>query len=375
MGLGKEILLIYGHRMSRFPSRNMIYYGIIRMHENKTCEISLLLCSNLSVWSQKTSMLGLQTNLVYPSKETRTSKAPHAVERLKPGLPRKIRCQSFGQASLRHSITDLSLPISTSLEPFYCTSKFSKITLRSAYPVSRRALVPLSKEALDSASDGDQVVSRKNSVFSRSCTSLRQRRQNGLATGLCDRPAGAQSPYSRSRRRQFEWHEEDRQTRRMGSPALSLSLDSEIPNSVPPPNAQTQRRSCARRNLSADSSSSRNYQRISFKRFTGTTNTSYPNFLWHSPHSGCSPRLPSISKVLPHVSNASGVEPAKHNQHGRVHGLHYSGFTATQSFSFKPSIAIEMGNDIRSITKGIKLQRQESSTDLINPTPICDIQF
>ena len=361
--------------MSRFSSKNLVCRGIIRMHGHKTCEIPLLSVSDLPVWSSKTPMLGLQKNLVDPSKETWTSEASYAIGRIEPSLPRKIRRQSSGQAPLRHSIGYFPLPISASPQPLRRAPKSPQIALRSAYTLSRRNLVPLSKETLDFASHGTQVLQGQSSRFPRSRTSIRQRRQDRLATGVRNHSAGSQSSNSRPRRRQFKWHEENRQTRRMGASTLPFSLDSKVPNPVPPSHTQAQRRSCTRRNLSADSSSPRNRERIYLGRFFGTTDTIHPNFLWYSPHSGCGAGLPYFGKVLPHLFDTSGAKPAAYNQYGRIDGVNYPGFIATQSFGFQPSITPAMGNSIDSIKKEIKLQQQESSTDLINPTQNCDLKL
>lgn len=355
--------------MQNFPSRYLVQYGIIRMHGYKTCEISLLWFSDLSIRSSKTSMFNMQANLVNSSEKTWKTKTSNAIGRFETSLSRKIWCQSPGQAQVFNSTGHISLSISASPQSLCCASKPAKTTIRSAHSFGRRALVPLREKTLDSASYGTQILQRKNGRFSRSGSSIRQRRQNRLATSLCNDSAWAQNPYLRSRCRQSQRHEENCQTRRMGSAALSLSPHSEISNPVPSSNTQAQRRSRTRRNLSAYPSSSRNYEQNHLRCVGSSVNTPYTNFVWYSAYSSCCSGLPYFNQILPDIFDISRIKPTEHYQYGRVNGIHHPGFTTTQSLGFQFTFCSAMGNCVGLIASEIGVQRQTFSTELINSTP------
>lgn len=355
--------------MSHFPSRNQTYCGIIRMHDYKTCEISLLLRSNSSVWSQKTSMFGLQKNLVNPSKETRTTKDSDTSQRFKSDFPGKIYSRSFGQTPTRCGSCELPSPIPSRIASFCRTSKSPETAFGPINLVSRRTLVPLSKETLDLVFNGSQAMQGKNSLLSRSCSSFRQRKQNWMGSGIQGYSFSSQIPYSGFGRRQFKRHEENRQTRGLGASALSFSSDSKIPSSTPPAKTRLERRRYAGRNLSAHPSDLGNSQWIPTQgvdyKIRPISQKSSHNISNPSHGSG----IPKVHKLLPCLPDSSGTESAIHNQHYRVDEQHYPGSATAKPFGFKPSSALAMGNSTDSATKEIKLQRQALSTDLIDPTP------
>ena len=152
--------------MSHFSSRNQTCCGIIRMHDYKTCEISLLLCSSLSVWSQKTSMFSLQKNLVHPSKEARTAKDSDTIQCFGSDFPGKIHSRSFSQTPARCGSCELPLSIPPNIASFCRTSKLSETTFGTVDLVGRWTLVPLSKETLDLVFNGSQAMQSKSSLLS-----------------------------------------------------------------------------------------------------------------------------------------------------------------------------------------------------------------
>src|SRR3989338_197678 len=359
--------------MSRFLSRSWIYCGIIRMHDYKTCEISLLLCSNSSVWSSKTSMLGLQTNLVSPPKETRTPENSHPSRRFKAGLLGKVHAWTFSQTPIRRGSSELPPPIPSNTTQFCSTSESSEAFFRPVDSFGRWTLLLFSKKGLGFVSYSAQVLYRKNSHFLRPHTSSGKRKFRKIGTGPGGGySSGNQAPNSRSCRRQFEWYEETCQVQRMDSPALSFSFDSKIPNPASPTKTRFERRSHAGRDISINSSSSRGSQWVATKQFNRSINSTRQKSLYHVSNPGNGERIPSVYKLLSSVQNLSGTRSAIYNQYHRIDEFHHPRFIATKPFGFQPSIALTMGHSIDSITKEIKLQRQTSSTDLINPTPFCD---
>ena len=140
--------------MSHFPSRNWIYCGIIRMHDYKTCEISLLQGSNLSVRSSSKTMFLLQEDLVHSSKETRTTKNSSSIRPLKSSLLGKIYAWSFSQTKTFHGPIELPSPVPPSLTAFCRTSKPSKNSFRTSCLAVRWSLVPLPQKTMGSSSYG-----------------------------------------------------------------------------------------------------------------------------------------------------------------------------------------------------------------------------
>jgi len=130
--LDQYILLINGHKIDHFPSRNWIGCGIIRMHDYKTCEISLLSGSSLSVWSSSKTMFFLQEDLVYSPKEARTAKNSSSARSLKPSFFGKIYARSFGKAPAWYRSVELPPPLPTSLTAFCRASKPSKNSFRAS---------------------------------------------------------------------------------------------------------------------------------------------------------------------------------------------------------------------------------------------------
>lgn len=360
--------------MRRFPSRDLIDRGIIRMHEQKTCEIVLLSCFNLSVWSAKTSMLDMQTHLVNSPKETWPTKDSYAVRCFKSSLLAKIYPWPFGQASAWGEPGKLPPQISSTLTIFCYVSKSSKASFRLAGLIGRWSFFLLSKKTLGFISHGSQVLYRESSCLLRPCSSTAKRKCRKMAAGLGDYSLKNQSPNTRFGRRQFERYETNRPTRRMGPSALSFSFDSKIPSSTSPTKTDLERRSCARGDLSVDTSNPRNCQWPPTQHVNYSTDSTSSKSAYSISNSSCDARVPLIHKLLQNVSNLPGTQSTLHDQHYRIDELHYPGFIAQKPLGFQSSIALAMGNSTDSITKAIKLQWQISSTDLINPTPNSDRQ-
>ena len=360
--------------MRRFPSRDLVCCGIIRMHEPKTCEITLLQSPDSPVWSSSKTMFLLQENLVDPSEEAWASKNPYSIRRFKPGLSGKIYSGSFGQAPIRCRAGKLPPSIPSDTTPFCRTSKPSEASFRSVNPISRRALLLLSKKTLGLVSYGTQALCRKNSRFFRSHTpSTKGKRCKMVASPRGGHSSQSQSSDLRSCRRQFEWYEETCQTRRMGPPALSFSFDSKIPNPASSAKTSLKGWNHARGHISIDVSNSRGPERTFAQRFNHPTDPISPKSLHHISNPSYAEGLPQIYRLLPSVPDSPGTQSAVHNQHHRIDELHHPGFTTKKPFGLKPSITLTMGNSADSTAKEIKLQRQTSSTDLINATPNCDM--
>ena len=343
------------------------------MHDYKTCEISLLLRSNSSVWSQKTSMFGLQKNLVNPSKETRATKDSFAIRRIKTSLLRKIYPWSLSQAPTWNQPCQLPVSIPSSLAPFCYTFKATTAASRPVGSSGRWSLLLLPKKNLGALFDRTQVFLRQKGYFFGPDTPSKQRKRRTLETSLCDgySPENQTSNPS-SRRRQFKRYEENHKTRRMASSTLPFSFNPEIPSPTPPTETCFEGWCNARRSLPIGVPNSRDPKRASVGYLNRPTRTISQKSLYHISNPGYDSGLSLLYKLLPNLFKLPRVKLAIHNQRRRVDGQYYSRSFKAKPFSLQSSSTLAMGHNTDSITKGIKLQWQESSTDLINPTPNCD---
>ena len=362
--------MVKGH----FPSRNLNSAGIIRMHEYKTCEIPLLSGSNSSVRSSKKTMHSLQKNLVNSSKETRASDDSGLSQSLESDFFERLHTSTSGSSSSACGLVKLSSPVSTSTQPLCRSPLSSKDPFWITDFTRRRSLLSVPQKALGLILNSPQILPRKNSRLSRSCPFPRQGRSRSLETSFLNHSSKGQISHKSPCSGQPERYETNRQTRKLVPSTLPFSSHPEISNSISPWQACSQRWKSQRRNLSVDSSNPRNLRRICFQSFTRSVNPNRSNVLWHSTHTGDGAGIPLLNPIFPNVSNASGIEFTYNNQYCRIHVLHYSRFTSTQPLCFQSSSTSQMDNLINSIAAETNLQWQTSSTDLINPTPNCDLR-
>ncbi len=341
--------------MSFLSSKSSVYCGIIRIHEDKTCEISLLSGPGSSVRSSKTSVFFLQKNLVHPSKETRTPKYSYPIRCFKSDLSGKIHSPAFSQTPSWCRPRKLPPPISSNTAPFYCTSRSSEIAFRTTSSVSRWPLFPFSEKALGTLFSCTQVLYWKNSHVFRSPTTSRKRKCRKMATSLREHTSKGQNSNPRSRGRQSQWHEENCQAPWMGSSALSFSFDPKVSSPTPPAKARFKRRPHEGRNLSIDASNPRGSQWAIAHRFNRSTYSISSQSLYYVSNSGGYKRIPSIHQLLSDLPRLSGTQSTIYNQHHRIHGLHHPGFIETKPFSFQSPITLTMGHGIDSDAKGISL--------------------
>ena len=312
-----------------FSSRNLNDYGIIRMHEYKTCEIPLLSVSNPSVRSSKKTMHSLQKDLVNSSQETWASDDSDFSQSLEPNFSARLHASTSGSSSSACGLVKFSPPVSTSAQPLCRSSLSSKDTFWATDFISRRTLLFIPQKALGFVLNSTQIVSRKNSHLSRSCPSSGQGRSGSLETSFLNHSAGGQILHKSPCSGQSERYEAYRQTRKLAPSTLPFSSHSEIPNSISPWPTRPQRRKSKRRNLSVDSSNPRNLRRIGFQLFTRSINSNSSNVLWHSTHSSYGARFSSICPIFPNVSSTSKIKLTYNNQYHRINVLHYSRFTST----------------------------------------------
>lgn len=344
--------------MCHLSSKNSVHCGIIRIHEDKTCEIPLLPCSNLPVWSSKASMFNLQTNLVYPSKETRASKDPHSIRCFESGLSGKIHSSAFSQTSSWHRPCKFSPPISSNTEFFYYASKSSETASWATNSISRRTLFPFSEKTLGALFDSTQVLFWKNSYVFGPCTTSRQRKRLKMATSLWEHPSKDQNPNTRSGRRQPQRHEKDRQAPRLGPSALPFSFDPKVSSSTSQAKTGLERRPPTGRHLSIDAPNSRSSRWAFAHRFNRSTHPISSESSYDVSNSSSYKRVPSVHQLLPDLSDLPETQSAVYNQYHRIYGVHHSRFIKAKPFSFEPSITLAMGHSIDSITQEIKLQWQ-----------------
>lgn len=358
---------------NHFPSRNLNDYGIIRMHEYKTCEISLLSGPNSSVRSSKKTMHSLQKDLVHSSKETRASDYSDLSQSLGSNFFARLHASTASPSSTACGLVKFSPPVSPSAQPFCRSTLSSKNTVRVFNFISRRTLLFIPQKALGFVLNSTQILPRKNSHLSRPCPSSRQGRGSSLETSFLNNTSEGPTPHKSPCSGQSQWYEAYRETRKLAPPTLPFSSHSEIPNSISPWQTRPQRWKSERRNLSVDSSNPRNLRRIDFQLFTRSIKPNSSNVLWHSTHSSYGARFSSICPIFPNVSSTSKIKLTYNNQYHRINVLHYSRFTSTQPLCFQSSVTSQMDNGINSTAAKFDLQWQASSTDLINSTPICDI--
>jgi hypothetical protein len=208
---------------------------------------------------------------------------------------------------------------------------------------------------------------------SNSHSKTRERRPVATSVGR-GYPTKSQASNSGVCRRQFEWHEETRQVRRVGSSTMPFSFDPKIPNPISQTTTFFEGWSLAGRYLPVNTSSSRDAQRALARHFHRSTDPISQESLHCISYSSYGARIPIVHKLLPNISNTSGTQSTIHNQHHRINEFHYPGLIAAKPFCFKPPSTSTMGDSTDSITKEIKLQWQTSSTELINPTPHCDLK-
>lgn len=317
----------------------------------------------------------LQKNLVHSSEEARTSDDSDLSESLGSNFFEGLYPSASCPSPTGSRLVKFPPSVSTSAATFCRSSLSSKDTFRSTDLVSRRAWIPLPKKALGFVLNSTQVLHREKSYLPRPHPSFRQRRSIPMGTSFHGDSTWPKSSDSCPDRRQSEWYEAYCQTRTMGPSALPFSFNFEISNPISPPKTRSQGRNCTRRNLPVDSPGSRNSRRISSQRFTRPIDAINSNLLRHSTHPSCSARVSSVGKILSSLSRPSRIKSANDNQYCRIHVLYYSRLTQTQSLCFQSSITPKVDNRFNSIASETKLQWQTSSTDLINPTPICDLKL
>ena len=164
--------------MGRFPSRRLVYCGIIRIHEDKTCEIPLLSCSILSLWSSASPMLFLQEDLVNSSQKTRTSKCSYLFKHFESSVLREVHTISTDSTATQLASIKSASPIPSGVESFCYRSKSSRITFWAINFISRRSLVPFSWQALDSIFNGIKVFFQAKKELINGNKSLQQSPQD-----------------------------------------------------------------------------------------------------------------------------------------------------------------------------------------------------
>lgn len=311
----------------------------------------------------------LQKDLVHPPKETWTSNDSSLSQSLEPNLLERLYAPALGSPAARCGFIKFSPSISTSAPSFCRSPKSSKNTFWPTDLVSRRTLVSLSTKTVGPVSDCAQVLLWQDGCLSRSPTLSRQGGSPQMETGLCLYSSKSTISNPSPCRRQSPRHEADCQARRMDSSALSLSFDFETSDPTRPRKARSQRRKRTRSYLSIDAPSSRGSRRTGSRCLACTIDSVTPNLMRYKTYSSHVKRISTIHKILPSVSNASRIKLTNHNQFRRIHVLHHSRLTQTQSLGFQPSITSQVDNRFNPIPSEINLQWQTSSTDLINSTP------
>lgn len=294
-------------------SKNSVHCGIIRIHEDKTCEIPLLSGHNLSVWPPKTSMFLLQKNLVYPSKEARTSKDSHSIRCFKSGFSGEIYSSAFSQTAFWHRPCKFSPPLSSNAELFHNASKSSEIASRTTDSISRWTLFSFSEKTLGALFGRTQVLLWENSYIFRSHTASRQRKRLKMATGLRKHSTKSQSPNTSSGRRQSQWHEKDRQTLRLGPSTLPFSFNPKISSSTPPAKTCPKRWPATGRNLSIDAPDSRSPQRAFAYGINRSAYSIGSESLYDVSNSSSYTRVPSVCRLLQGLSALPGTQSAFYN--------------------------------------------------------------
>lgn len=358
--------------MHYLPYSYLAFYGIIRSYENKTCEIPLLSGQNLSIWQEKTPMFSLQTNMVNPSQKTRTSKRAYSSECFESNLFGEIHAQPTSSKAARGRAGEFSPQVPSGSATFYRKAKPSKISCRTSDFVGRRPLVPLPQQSLDTLSNRVKILFRKNSCIFRSHPPSGKRRRFQVETNFCGHPCRAASANPWNGRRQSQRHDNYRAARKMDSSTLSFSFNSQTPNPTRAEKTCSQRRSSSRRDLPIDSSSSRNQGRNTSEKFIRTLNSAISFFLWNQTYPSIGSRVHSNNRLLPCLSHTSGVKYANHNKYSRSHVLYYSRFSTPKSMLCQSQLFIVMVYSLNPSKKGINLQWQTSSTELIDASPICD---
>lgn len=360
--------------MHYLPYSYLAFYGIIRSYENKTCEIPLLSGQNLSIWQEKTPMFSLQTNMVNPPQKTRTSKRTYSSECFESNLFGEIHAQPTSSKAARCRAGKFSPQVLPDSAAFCRKAKSSEISCRTFDFVGRRPLVPLPQQSLDTLSDRIKILFGQNSCIFRSHPPSGKRRRLQMETNFCGHPCRASSANPRNGRRQSQWHDNYCAARRMDPSTLPFSFNSKTSDPTRTEKTCPQRRPGSRRDLPVDSSSSRNQRRNTSEKFVRTLNSIVSFFLWDQTYSSISPGVHSNNRLLPCLSHTSGVKYANYNKHSRIYVLYYSRFGASKSMLCQSQVFIVMDYSLNPPKKEVNVQWQASSTELIDPSPICDLE-
>jgi len=341
--------------MTYLPSISLKSYEIIRIYENKKCEIPLLFCPSSPIRAPQTSMLCMQKDMVNPKEKTRTTQCQMYSKCVKASLSRKVFPSSACQASAWNETFKFSPSISSNIKSICCSSLCPTNSFWKTNFVSRWPLVHLSKQTLGSLFNRFKISIRQKGYFSRSNFTCRSRRSSALAQSFCCNPCGTTVTNRCLSRRQPSRNEAYCKTRKLDTSTVPFSFTSETSRNKKTYQIFTQRRKYSRRNLSIDSPGNRNSGRITFKRCTRTLNPDKQVFLWNPANPSNGQRMHSICQILPRISNLSWFEFTKHNQYYGVNVLYYSRSPAKKPLCLKPKGIITMGNGTYPFTKGASL--------------------
>ena len=341
--------------MKYLPSISLINYEIIRIYENKTCEISLLFCPSSPIWAPQTSMFCLQKDMVDPKEKTGSPQCQIYSQRVKTSLSREIHPSSASQTAAWYATFKLSTSISSNITSICCPSLCSPNTFWKTNFVSRRPLVHLSKQTLGSLFNCFKIPIRQKGCISGSNFTFRPRRSYAVAKSFCCNPRRTPVTNTRLSRRQPSRNETYRKTRKLDTSTLPFSFTFKASRIKKTHQTFTQRRKYPRRNLPVDSPSNRNSGRITSQHFARTFNPDKQVFLWNSMNPSNGQRIHSICQILPSVSDVSRFKFTKHNQYCGINVLYSSRPFSKKSLCVKPKSVITMGHNTYPFTKGANL--------------------
>ena len=327
---------------------SMLLNRIIRMHDNHTCEISVLSCKNSPLWSKTASMQFLPKNLDYtPSQARPTGSANHDVfdspcshgeaKSQRPGSRKEIPHDSAG--------FELSLP--SNARALHREACLATSPARTSHPVGRWALVRIRKSSLDSLPGRGETGQRQLCVFPQSDSP----RGPGKFPRLESIHPGAscrnQNEDCRSRLRQLPWRQTSGSAKSMDSPTVPLPSDlpaAGTKRALETPNLGDR---CSRIDLSVDSYSSGASRRTATEQGVAAFEN-YSKIRSNCASGNDRSRIFEKSSVLSGLSDTSSAWSSYNHKYSRIDGAKNSGSHAPLGKPAHARIASPLGYSVHS---------------------------
>ena len=342
------------------------------MYANPTCEISLLSGSRSSLRKATPAVFQLQANLADSPQEARSQVDPNIRQGPYPSSLGRMYAALSGQA-VAFGVASFSLPVSPSTPETRSWSVPAPHPSRTSYLAGRWPLVLFSRQTLDSLSHRCEAVFGEYCSFPGSRTASRSGRHEQMEKGGGRASTQYPGPNSGHGRRQSSRNETVGHPLRLAAPAVSFPSDLEAPNPARKAKTSSSGWFGARNSVPVDPAGSR-----SASGTTAATHHSAPaafgeNLLRHPTNPWRRLRISEFSGLLPGLQNSSQTPFACHYQCRRIHGKHHSKSSSAQSLRFQSKSSKSMGNGSHTHATKSGLQWQRFSTELIDPTPNCDI--